>query len=79
MSDSIRAHFYSADIFRNHKQEGRTMTCYRADIAARRPLIAAVVSVQAFGLTQSVMTTAVHRLGMRPFTNSKRKNNRFPV
>ena len=53
------------------------MTCYRADIAARRPYVAA--AVEAVWLTQSVTTTFVHRLGMRPFTNSKRKNNRFPA
>ncbi len=56
------------------------MICYRVDSAARRSAIA----VNAFGLTQSVTTPnfvsgVVHRLGMRPFTNSKRKNNRFPV
>ena len=65
------------------------MICNRADSFARRPLIAAAVSVEAAayvagGLTQSVSTPNVisgvsHRLGMRPFTNSKRKTNRFPV
>ena len=60
------------------------MICNRADSFARRPLIAAALSVEAAayvagGLTQSVSNTVSHRLGMRPFTNSKRKTNRFPV
>ncbi len=62
------------------------MTCYRADIAARRSAVAAAGAIavratrfEARGLTQSVVTTVNHRLGMRPFSNSKRKNNRFHV
>lgn len=60
------------------------MTCYRADIAARQSADAVAVAIaapafEAGWLTQSVVATVVHRLGMRPFSNSKRKNNRFPV
>ena len=54
------------------------MICYRADSAARQSAYA-VAGVEAVWLTHSVTTTVEHRLGMRPFTNSKRKNNRFPA